>query len=58
MLQTTADYIVDFMEEFKKVDIAKPAAPNFNWLECGDRHEWIKSNHWNCAPPSPALHWR
>ena len=23
MLQTTADYIVDFMEEFKKVDIAK-----------------------------------
>ena len=29
MLQTTADYIVDFMEEFKKVDIAKACGTEF-----------------------------
>ena len=29
MLQTTADYIADFMEEFKKVDIAKACGTEF-----------------------------
>ena len=29
MLQTTADYIVDFMEEFKKVDTAKACGTEF-----------------------------
>ena len=29
MLQTTADYIADFMEEFKKVDITKACGTEF-----------------------------
>ena len=29
MLQTTADYIADFLEEFKKVDIAKACGTEF-----------------------------